>query len=116
MAEDAGTVVLAVGAKPGEAFEARGWDDVVVAFADARAGRVAGGRAVLEEAVARRPGDWEGAYNLACFEALFGDRDAAFAQLRRAVSLGPDEVGAYAREDSDLDPLHDDPRWQELPA
>lgn len=116
VAEEPGTLVLAVGAPPGEAFEARGWDEVVVAFAAARAGDVAAGRTVMEELAARAPDNWEGAYNLACFEALFGDHEQAFDQLRRALANGPDEVRAFAREDDDLEPLHADPRWQELLA
>ena len=46
VAEEPDTIVLAVGATRGEPFVARGWDDVVVAFAKARAGDVEAGRAI----------------------------------------------------------------------
>jgi mannose-6-phosphate isomerase-like protein (cupin superfamily) len=114
VAEEAGTLVLAVGATPGEAFESRGWDEVVVAFAAARAGDVGGGRALMEELAARVPARWEGAYNLACFEALFGNHERAFTELQKALAFGHSEVLAFALGDSDLQSLHDDPRWQEL--
>jgi mannose-6-phosphate isomerase-like protein (cupin superfamily) len=112
-AQEPGTIVLAVGATPGEAFAAHGWDDVVVAFAEAKAGRVDAGRAVMREVAARWPDEWGPAYNLACFEARFGDADAAFEHLRRAVTIS-EEARALAGEDSDLARLHDDRRWQEL--
>jgi quercetin dioxygenase-like cupin family protein len=115
-AEEPGTIVLAVGAKPGEAFVPRGWDDAVVAFAEARAGNVEQGRAVMQEAAARHPDHWGTAYNLACFEARFGDRDSAFEHLRLAAARNADEVRGYLPHDSDLDSLRDDPRFQELLA
>ena len=39
-------------------------------------------------------------------------RDRAFERLRSAVVLGWHRVD-HALKDSDLGPLHDDPRWQE---
>jgi mannose-6-phosphate isomerase-like protein (cupin superfamily) len=113
-AEEAGTIVLAVGATPGEAFEAQGWDDVVVAFAEARAGNVGGGREAMRRVAARDPDHWGPEYNLACFEALFGDRDLAFEHLTTAAARNPDEVHRYLQHDSDLDSLRDDARLREL--
>lgn len=115
-AEEAGTIVLAAGATPGEAFEVQGWDDSVVAFAEAQAGNVERGRAVLQEAAAGSPGFWGWEYNLACFEARYGDHDRAFDHLRRAAAMDPDEVRGYLPHDSDLDSLRDDPRFRELSA
>ena len=112
-AEEEGTIVLAVGATPGEAFEARGWDEVTVAFGRARAGQVAAGRALLEQVAARHDNEWQADYNRACFEAQFGDRAAAFDHLRNALAHAPEEVRRYARTDDDLAPLRDDSRWQE---
>jgi len=114
VAEEPETIVLAVGATPGEPYAARGWDEVVVAFAKARAGDVEGGRTVLETLVARQPDEWPGAYNVACFEALYGDRDLAFPALERAVELDAEAVRNHAPQDDDLAILHEDPRWQEL--
>lgn len=108
------TIVLAVGAKAGEAFEPKSWEDFQVAFAKARAGGEDEARAFVEEAVARDPGAWQGAYNAAAFEALTGNTDAAFEQLTRAIALGPPEVPTFALEGNHFDSLHDDPRWTEL--
>ena len=116
VAREPGTIVLAVGATRGEAFEAHGWDEVVVAFTKARGGDVAGSRAMVDALLARQPGEWQGPYNAACFEALFGDTERAFAHLARALEMAAPEVREFAVEDSDLSSLHDDPRWQELTA
>ena len=114
LAEEPGTIVLAVGATRGEAFEPQGWDDVVVAFAEASEGNVDRGRAAMQELAARRPEHWGPEYNLACFEARFGDGDEALEHLRAAAERNPDEVRRYLPHDSDLDSLRDDPRFQEL--
>ncbi len=52
------------------------------------------------------------AYNVACGYALKGDRDQAFAWLKKASSFGFDVAGYLG--DSDLDALHGDPRWKDL--
>ena len=107
------TVVLAVGAKAGQAFTPSPWEDFAVAYAQLRAGDADAGRATVQEALARDPDAWQGAYNAACFEALAGERVAAFGHLRRAVAGGGDEVRTYAETDTDLDSLRDDPRYGE---
>ena len=52
-------------------------------------------------------------YNLACFNALVGNREEAFTALENAI-----EGGFYApnkiADDSDLESLRNDPRFQEL--
>jgi hypothetical protein len=112
-AVEPGTVVLAMGAKPGEAFTPSPWEDFAVAFARQRAGDEEGGRAAMSEALARDPDAWRGAYNAACFEALAGNNDAALGHLRRAVAGGGDEVRDYAETDVDLEPLRGDPLFRE---
>ncbi|MFG0305933.1 MAG: TPR end-of-group domain-containing protein, partial [Phycisphaerales bacterium JB040] len=54
-----------------------------------------------------------GAYNTACAYSLMGDADGAFEWLDRAVEAGFDSPGQYA-DDPDLDPLHEDSRWESL--
>jgi hypothetical protein len=112
-AAEEGTVVLAAGAKAGEAWEPAPWEDFHVAFATRRAGDPAAARAAIAEVLARYPDAWQGQYNAACFEALEGETDAAFAHLRRAVHLGPPEVRGYVRDDDDFAGLRADPRWDE---
>ncbi|MDX6505384.1 MAG: hypothetical protein QOG06_28 [Gaiellaceae bacterium] len=109
-----GTTVLALGAKEGEAFTPSGWEDFYIAYALLRAGDEAGGRSAMEEALDREPSAWQGAYNAACFEALAGATDAAFAQLGRALELNRAEVAQHAADDPDLEGLRRDPRYAEL--
>jgi hypothetical protein len=108
------TVVLAVGAKPGTVWKPAPWEDFYVAFAYRAAGRVDEARALVEDTLTRHPGTWQGEFNAACFEALEGDDDAAFAHLRIAHERAPDVIEKYAPEDHDLARLHGDPRWKEL--
>lgn len=114
VAREEGSIVLAVGGRHGRAFTPHGWDEVVVAFAKARRGDLAGARAMLQALIARQPGEWHAPYNAACFEALAGNPDEAFAALAQAVELDADAVRSHAPGDGDLASLHGDPRWQEL--
>lgn len=51
-------------------------------------------------------------FNVACAFARKGDRDRAFDWLGKATSAGFDVYGHL--DDSDLDALHEDPRWNDL--
>jgi quercetin dioxygenase-like cupin family protein len=115
-AQEAGTTVLALGAKEGEAFTPGAWEDFFVAYAELRAGNAERGRAAMQEALERQPDEWQGAYNAACFEALAGETDAALEHLQRALELDQREVRRYAPDDTDLDSIRDDPRYSELLA
>jgi hypothetical protein len=114
VAADDDTVVLAVGATPGKAFRPSPWEDFYVAFAHRAEGRVEEARALVADTLARNPGTWQGPFNAACFEALEGNADAAFEQLRIAFDRAPAIIAKHAPKDRDLAPLHSDPRWQEL--
>ena len=114
IAADDDTVVLAVGAKPGKPWQPAAWEDFFVAFAHRAAGRTDEARALVADTLARHPGTWQGPYNAACFEALEGDDDAAFAQLRVAYERAPALIAEYAPADGDLVRLQSDPRWREL--
>ncbi len=108
-AED-GTAVLAVGAKPGAVFEPSPWEDIFAAFSYAEQGETEKARAMIGGAIERRPDEWQGHFNAACFEVRYGDREAGIAALRRAHELSPERVAEAAARDSDLDPVRDDPR------
>jgi tetratricopeptide (TPR) repeat protein len=116
VAEEDGTIVFVVGATIGEAFDGGGWDTFAVAYALQRAGRMDESRAVMEKAISARPEMWALPYNAACLESLAGNADEAIGWLRRALELNQDEIQEYLREDSDLDNVRDDPRFQELLA
>ena len=56
------------------------------------------------------------AYNSGCWEVFAGNHDEALEHLRRARELNEEGVRPYLAEDTDLDPLRDDPRFKELLA
>jgi mannose-6-phosphate isomerase-like protein (cupin superfamily) len=114
-AEEDGTILFVVGATVGEAFQAGGWDSFAVAWSLREAGRFEEGRAIVEGLIAAAPDFWGVHYNAGCYEALNGNADAAFKHLGRAKALDTEgETAQYFREDSDLDSLRDDPRFEEL--
>jgi len=112
-AED-GTIVFVVGGTDGAAFHSSGWDSLALAETYRQAGRLDEGRRAVEQLVAQYPGYWGAAYNAGRWEALAGNPDGAFEYLRRAKELNPEAAGPFFREDGDLDPLRDDPRFDEL--
>jgi quercetin dioxygenase-like cupin family protein len=108
------TAVLAVGAKPGVVFEPSPWEDLFAAFSYAQQGEVDKARGMITEAVARRPDEWQGHFNFACFEILYGDKDDGIAHLQRAYELDPETVSEAAKKDSDFDAVRDDPRFSAI--
>jgi len=114
VAEEPGTIVIAVGATPGEAYVVQGWTSFAVADALRRGGRLGEARVVMQEMLELAPGQWGAPYNVACFEALEGEIDAAFRYLEQAVEIDAQAVRDFAPNDSDLDALHDDPRWRSV--
>jgi mannose-6-phosphate isomerase-like protein (cupin superfamily) len=113
-AEEDGTIIFAVGAKIGEAFNGGGWDTFAVAYTLQRDGRTDESRAAMEKEMAERPDSWALPYNAACIASLFGNTDDALAWLHKALEMNQDEIYEYLREDSDLDNIRNDPRFQEL--
>lgn len=69
--------------------------------------------AAYEKAVELDDQPAKAAYNIACSYALQSDRNHAFEWLDKAVALGYDDTDHYI-DDSDLDPLRSDPRFQRL--
>jgi quercetin dioxygenase-like cupin family protein len=118
VAKEAGTTVLAVGAKPGEAFKVSPWEEswregqeAMALYREQRFGEAAD---VLREAVGRYPDSAGLYYNLACFDSMAGkDADDVAASLERSIELFPG-FRDYAREDSDFDPVRDEPAVKEL--
>ena len=110
IATEDGTAVLAVGAKPGIVFEPSPWEDIFAAFSYAQKGEVEKGREMINGAIARRPDEWQGPYNAACYEILYGDRETGIAHLQRAHELDPERVAEVAAKDSDFDVVRNDPR------
>ncbi len=109
-AEVDGTSVLAVGAPRGAAYSAPGWEHSAVAAAEYRRGDFPAAVTLLRDALAEHPAVLGVVYNLACCEALSGQREEALEHLRRAVELDP-KIASHARSDTDLESIRDDPRF-----
>jgi quercetin dioxygenase-like cupin family protein len=109
VANEAGTALLCLGGRPGQAFRVSSWEYSRRAQARVEAGDPDAAVRIMEKVHAERPDDARTLYDLACFESLAGRRDA-LEHLRRAVELDP-AAREYARDDTDLDPIRDDPRF-----
>lgn len=96
--------VLAVGGKPGEAFEVSAWETMFAAAPLVREERWDEAIELHEDALAERPNSAPLLYNLACFESRAGRGDDALRHLQRAVELEPTWV-AEAAEDPDFDAI-----------
>lgn len=103
------TTVLAIGGRPG-AHAISSWEYYFPALPHMREGNYAKARAIVEEGLKAKPDDPALLYNLACVEALGGDRDEALEHLREAVIAMP-SLRENAREDEDFASIRDDPRF-----
>ena len=102
------TTVLVVGGTLGRAFEPSPWESWLEALPLYRAEDYAGAVEVMRGALVRHPDNPNVRYNLACCEALAGERADALGHLSRAVELDPRSRG-WAEDDSDLDSIRDEP-------
>ena len=112
-AEEAGTTIVAVGATPGKAYEARGWEFWAPLFPRYEKGEHEEVADRLRAVVDAHPQYPLLFYNLACCESLTGRTSEALDHLRRALELS-EEFRAYARDDSDLDAIRSEPGFAEL--
>ena len=110
VAEEAGTVVVVVGGRPGEAFTPSPWERSARAFAFWPTGEFDKAIELLSAAHAEFPDDAGVLYNLACAESRHGQAADALAHLERAVALDP-QFAALAEDDRDFDPIRDDPEF-----
>jgi tetratricopeptide (TPR) repeat protein len=110
VADEADTTVLAMGAKPGEAYRPLGWEWSSEAFPYFQSGEPERAYALLAAADEEHPDSPSVLYNLACAEALTGKDEEALEHLRRAVELyGP--FAEIARDDPDFDSIREHPRF-----
>jgi mannose-6-phosphate isomerase-like protein (cupin superfamily) len=111
-AEEPGTTVLAVGSTVGEAYHGGGWEVWAQFHPAYEAGDYAG---VVERARETVEASTDAAplYNLACCESMAGMKEDAIGHLRTAIGRRP-SLRDLAKEDTDLDPLRDEPGFREL--
>jgi quercetin dioxygenase-like cupin family protein len=113
-AGSAGTTVLVVGAKPGEAFTPSQWERSAEALRFWPTEEWDKAIEVLEGHLAETPDHAGTHYNLACAHARAGRPEVALDHLARAVELQASFAG-YAQTDDDLASIRDDARFPEKP-
>ena len=69
---------------------------------------------LIDHALAIDPDDTHLLYNAACASVQLGDKDRAFDLLDRWVGRVGADMHDWMRQDVDLDPLRDDPRFAKL--
>jgi tetratricopeptide (TPR) repeat protein len=112
-AEEPETTVVALGGTPGEAYEADGWELWAPLDPLYRQGRYAEAADRGRELLEAHPQYGALFYNVACCESLAGRTNDALEHLRRALDMSG-RVRALAREDSDFDPIRDEPAFKEM--
>jgi tetratricopeptide (TPR) repeat protein len=109
-AEEAGTVVLVVGGKRGEAFSITPWEGFAEGLQFFAAKEYDRAVEFFEQAHRDAPERANVLYNLACAESLVGRHEDALGHLERAIELDP-PLRAAAQADADFDPIRADPRF-----
>ena len=113
-AEESGTTLLALGGAPGKAFQSQGWEVWAPINPLYQAGKYAEAADQAKSRLEEYPAYAGPLYNTACCESLAGRTEDAIEHLRQALAISADAVRGYAENDTDLDPLRDDPAFQEL--
>ncbi len=110
VAEEPGTTVLAIGAKPSVAFAPGPWETIYIARARGRAGDYEGAVEELRRGLEAHPDHRMVLYRLANWEALAGHRDDALDHLGQAVAQS-DSLRKDAQTDEAFSSIRDDPRF-----
>ena len=110
VATEAGTTVIIVGAKPGEAFTPSAWERSAPALTHFATHEYDKAIEEFERLRAETPDDAGLLYNLACAESLDGRTADSLEHLRSAVELDPD-FRRLAEKDSDFDAVRAEPEF-----
>ena len=112
-AEEPETTIIALGGIPGKAYEPDGWELWAPLKPLYEAGEYAEvadrGRGLAEA----QPQYADLFYNVACCESLAGRTTDAIDHLRRSIEMS-ERFRAYAKDDSDFDPIRDEAAFKEL--
>jgi tetratricopeptide (TPR) repeat protein len=103
-----GTVVLALGGKPGEAYVVSAWEAMFAAVPYSREENWDEAIRIHVEALVEQPEHPALLYNLACMEARGGRHLDALLHIQRAVELDP-KWADYAAKDSDFAAIRNEP-------
>jgi len=112
-AEEPETAIIALGGTPGKAYEPDGWElwaPLRPLYEAGEYAEVADRGRVLAEA---HPQYADLFYNVACCESLAGRTTDAIDHLRRSIEMS-ERFRAYAKDDSDFDPIREEPAFKEL--
>ncbi len=112
-AEEPGTTIVALGGTPGKAYEARGWELWAPLWPLYERGEHAEVADRLREVVDANPQYALLFYNLACCESMSGRTTGAVDHLRRAIEMS-EQFRTLAQDDSDFDPIREEPAFKEL--
>ena len=114
-AEEPQTTLLAIGGTPGQVYQGPppGWEEWQPLQPLYAAGDYETVIQRATEILADDPPYPTVNYNLACCEALTGRKEDAMRHLRRAIELW-DGMREYAKNDTDLDAIRDEPGFAEL--
>jgi tetratricopeptide (TPR) repeat protein len=112
-AEEPGTTLVALGGTPGKAYQPQGgeiWMPLHHLYESGQYAEAADRGRETIEAHPEYPGPL---YNLACCESLAGRTDDAIKHLQLAID-GNEPFRSLAVEDSDFDPIREEPAFKEL--
>jgi mannose-6-phosphate isomerase-like protein (cupin superfamily) len=112
-AEEAGTTILAIGAVAGEAYEADGMELWAPVAPHYQAGDYDRAIELLKPIAEQHPEYPTLLYNLACLESLTGRKTEAIDHLRQSVERS-ERSRKLAGDDSDFDPIREEPAFKEL--
>jgi len=112
-AEEPGTTVVALGGTPGQAYQPDGWELWAPLNPLYAAGEYAEAADRGRELVEAHPQYAGLFYNLACCESLAGRTGDAIDHLELAIDRS-ERCRSWAQEDSDFDPIRDEPAFKAL--
>jgi tetratricopeptide (TPR) repeat protein len=112
-AEESGTTIVALGGTPGKAYEPHGGEIWMPLHHLYEAGKYAEAADRGRELIEAHPEYAGPLYNLACCESLAGRTAEAIEHLRLAIDRA-ERFRPLAAEDSDFDPIRDEPAFKEL--
>jgi tetratricopeptide (TPR) repeat protein len=113
IAEEPATTIIALGGTPGKPYQADGWELWAPLRPLYESGEFAEAAERGRELVEAHP-EYAGLfYNLACCESLCGRPSEALDHLGHAIEMS-ERFRTYARDDSDFDPMRDEPAFKQL--
>ncbi len=112
-AEEPGTTIVALGGTPGKAYEASGFEIWMPFNPLYEAGKYAEAADSGRDLIEAHPEYAAPLYNLACCESLAGRTGDAIEHLRLAIDRS-ERFRAFAADDSDFDPIREEPAFKEL--